>query len=268
MYFHCSAYSESLGSVTNSDVDAAQDDVLQRRNAHLIMSEPFNLLASLPFGTNLSRMRFGNVALTRLGNNHLWPQNVAATIPSRPYVMDRRMRPLKLPLNEEITLEATTSAAGPAQHGAVLVLAKPQWRMTLPEGLDRFTTRATVVAPAGSATTWSAITAITFERDLFNGVYSVVGATVVAANAIAFRLFFPSQMVTEGRQLRPGFLVQNSISDFPNDMVFGGLGEWGRFHTFEPPSVQMFADAAGGTYEIRLDLVYLGSALSLLMGGR
>lgn len=266
MYFHMAAYIESLAAVTNSDVDAVADEVLQRRNAHLIMSEPFNVLGVYLSGTTLTRARFGNVALTVRGNNHLWPVHRSATIPSRPRPLDLRSRPLMLPLNEEITIEATTDAAGPAQTSALLWLAKPEWRMTIPQGLDRFVTRATVVSPAGSETTWSSPTAMVFERELFNGVYAVIGANLIAANALAFRLFFPSQKVIGGRQLRPGGLVQDAIGDFPWEPQLGGLGEWGRFHTFEPPSVQVLGDAAGGTYEIRLELVYLGTAVNLLMG--
>lgn len=264
MYFHVSAYTESLGSVTNSDVDAVADEVLQRRNSHLIFSEPFNLIAARTFGTTLDRIRFGNIALSYRGTQHIRPADIAVNVPSRPRLLDRRTRPLALPINEEVTLEATTTGIGPSQTGAVLWLAKPQWNMNLPYGQDELTARFTTTAAAGSETTWNALSALAAERDLFNGVYAVVGAQVVAANAIAFRLFFPSGRSIEGRQLRPGGLVQQAIGDFPWEAQSRGLGEWGRFHTFELPSIQFLADAAGGTYDVYLDLVYLGSDRDLL----
>lgn len=264
MYFHVAAYAESLAAVTNSDVDAVADEILQRRNSHLIFSEPFDLLAAMPFGDTLTRLRFANPSLTVRGTNHLYPPTRSATNVSRPRVHDFRRMPLRLPQNEELTLEATTDAAGPIVTGAVLWLAKPQWTMTLPAGIEQLMVRATAVVAAGSETTWTALAPLVMERDLFNGVYAVVGADVIAANARAFRLDFPSQKVVEGRKLRPGGLVSNAIGDFGWEPQQLGLGEWGRFHTFELPSVQVFGDAAGGTYEVRLSVVYLGSDQALL----
>lgn len=264
MYFHVSAYSESLGAVTNSDVNAAQDDVLQLRNSHLIFSEPFNLIAAYGSSTTLTRARFGNVALTVRGTNHLWPLDRTDTTQRYPAIMDLREMPMSLPMNEELTIEATTDAAGPVIANFVLFLAKPQWSMNLPRGLETFTTRATAVVTAGSASSWTTLAALVMERDLYNGVYAVVGANVVAANAIAFRMFFPSQRITDGRQLRPGGLITNTVGLAPWEGQSRGLGEWGRFHTFELPSIQILDDTAGGTYEVRLDLVYLGSDQNLL----
>jgi hypothetical protein len=41
----------------------------------------------------------------------------------------------------------------------------------------------------------------------------------------------------------------------------GGLGEWGRFHSQEPPQIELFALATAASAQIIfLDLVYLGDA--------
>lgn len=265
MYHHFSAYVSSLGSVTNTALAAVPDDVIQRRNSNLIMSEKFNVLASLVLGTTTTRARYGNIALSFRGSNHLWPVNRTATIESIPGVQDRRDSPLALPLNEEITIEATTDAVGPAQSATLLWLAKPQWSPRLPIGLETLVTRATAVVTAATETTWTGLAPLVFERDLFNGVYAVTGCRVVAASALGFRLFFPSQQPVEGRQLRPGGLVDNAVGAVGWGPQMYGLGEWGRFHTFEPPSIQVCGDAAGGTYEVRLALTYLGSDERLLM---
>lgn len=262
--FHLSCYAASLGSVTDADVAAGPDDVLQRRNGHLLISEPFDLIASHSQGSLTSRQRFGNVGLNFRGSHHLWPISVSATVEGRPQVADRREMPLRLPLEEEITILATTTAAGPAISQAALWLAKPMWMARNPSGLERLVTRATAVVPAGSTTTWTALAPLVFERDLFSGVYAVTGASIVAANAYAFRLLFPSSRPIEGRQLRPGGLVQNTAALPPWPVQMDGLGEWGRFAGLEPPSIQVFGDAAGGTYEIRLAVTYLGESRSLL----
>jgi hypothetical protein len=265
MYFHTAAYVESLTTPTNADTDAVSDDVIQRRNNHLIFSEPFNLIASASFGVNITRQRFGNIALSFRGQNHLYPLNNAATFPSPPRVFDRRDDPLRMPLNEELTIETTGTDVGAQSMGAVLFFSKPNWSMQLPRGLERLTTRATATTTGGTATSWGNLTTLTFERELYNGVYAVVGAHAQIAAGIAFRLFFPSQPLAEGRQLRPGGLITAAITDFPWPAQHYGLGEWGRFQTFEPPSIQVLG-AAGAT-EVRLDLIYLGSDERLLMAG-
>lgn len=265
MYWHMAAYGEALGiAASNSDINAITDDVIQTRNSHLIVTEDMDLLAAHPMAASLTRARFGNVALTVRGANHLWPVTRSATVPAFPRPLDLRDYPLRLPRSEEITIEGSNDAAGADNTWVPLWLAHPNWRRTLPRGLDFFTTRATSVVAAGTEFAWGALTELVFERDLFGGVYSVVGAHMVAPNAVAFRLFFPRQPLINGRQFRPGGLVQNATGNMPWEAQNLGFGEWGRFHTFEPPSVQVLADAAGGTLEMRLTLIYLGSDEALL----
>lgn len=264
---HTAAYAASLAAVTDSDVTAMVDQVIQSRNSHLIFSEDFNLIAAYANGSLLSRMRFGNVGLNYRGQNHLWPLSVSTTVEGRPQIIDYTDYPLPLPKNEEITLLATTTGAGPTVNNVILFLAKPDWNINQPRGDNKLIVRATSVVVAGSTTTWTATAGLTFERDLFNGVYAVTGASVVAANAQAFRLYFPSMRPVNGRQLRPGGLIQNTAALPPWPVQMSGLGEWGRFHTFEPPSLQVAGDAAGGTYEVRLALTYLGQDERLLQMG-
>ncbi len=265
--WHMAAYKESIGNTANDDMNAVADSVFTVRNNHLIFTDRMNLIGVYGFGALLSRARFGNAALTRLGSNHIWPIEVSATVPDLPQMMDLRDSPLMLPKNEELTIEVTNTAAGPTETGAVLCLADPLWTMGFPSHRDRLVSRATCVIAAGTETTWTALSELTFERDLYNGVYAVVGASVVAANAIAARFRFPDQPQTYNKQFRPGCLVQDSAALAPNPAFMGGFGEWGRFHTFSPPEMQVLADAAGGTYEVRLSLLYLGEDDSLLNAG-
>lgn len=268
MWRHTAVYSESLAQVTNSDVNAAADEVITRRNSHLIFTEPFNLGAVYGASSTLTRARFGNAALQQKGIPNLWPLGRSDTIESRPVLMDLMNRPMELPQNEELTIEATTDAAGPVIANFVLHLLKPSFTFNFPSFRERLLVRATSAVTAGSASAWTALADLTFERDLLNGVYAVVGAAVVAANAIAFRFRFPDVLPADGKQLRPGGLVTNAVGDYPWGPQFGGLGEWGRFHTFTPPELQVFDDTAGGTYEVRLDLLYLGPDKSRLYESR
>ena len=264
MYFHCLAYAESIDNTANSDMNAAADAVYGVRNNHLIITDPMNLIAAYPIGAQLTRARFGNAFYTQLTQTHLWPIEQSATVPDDPAVLDFRDGPMPIPINEEVTIEVTNAVAGPTATSAMLLLANDQWSQNWPAYQRRVLTRATTTIVAASETTWSAEANLTFERDLLNGVYAVVGCNVVAANALFFRLRFPDQLAVNAKQNRPGGPVQDTLALAPWKPLMGGLGEWGRFHTFNPPQVQVFADAAGGTYEVRLDLLYLGESRDLL----
>lgn len=253
------------GGETDVAMTFAADDILQRRNSNLILSERCQCIGAFGLGATLSRLRFANQSLNVFGRSHVWPIEVSATIPELPSIADYRRFPLDLPLNEEITLNVTTTGAGVSD--AVLFLAFPGWNRTIPRTGPRFITRATVVIVAGAAGAWTALAQPTFEADLVGGAYALLGAWMVAANAIAFRIFFPRAPLTNGRQLRPGGLVQNTAAVSPSPWNGDENGVWGSFHTFEPPSFQVYDDAAGGTYELRLDLMYLGPSIEAINRG-
>lgn len=263
--FHLSMYSESLGSVTNADVNAAADEVLGIRNSHLLLTSPMVLLGLYHGSTTATRARFSNPQARVLNYPHLWPISRSDTIPSRPMLMDLRHIPLDLAINEELTIEATTDAVGPIIYNAALYLAPKGWQPTLPQSdFAPFWVRGTSVIAAGSASSWTALADITFEQNFFAGVYSVIGADVIAANAIAFRLFFPTSPQFDGKSLRPGGIVVNAVGDVPWPAHNAGLGEWGRFHTFDTLRLQTFDDTAGGTYEVRLLIQRIGDNRDLV----
>lgn len=265
--WHLASYAVNQGAVTDGDMTAPADGVFGIRNNHLLFTEPYAVAAAWASGLTLTRMRFGNAALTQKGSNHLWPLDTVAQPGNLPLPMDRRSSPINLPVNEEITLLATNSGAGPQDDFAHLWLVSPGWTPDWPLHDDRLQPRATATIVAGAARTWGAEASIVQERDLLNGVYAVVGCQVFYATGTAFRLRFPDQRATNGKQLRPGNLVQTAVGNKPWDGTFGGFGEWGRFHTFSPPVISIFADATGGTAEIRLDCLFLGADRSLLESG-
>lgn len=267
--FHLACYSEAVGTVSNSDLNAAADEVFTRQNSHLIFTDDIDLLAIAGIGANYTRLRLANAALQLRNYPHIWPLERSATVPELPAFQDHRELPIKLPENEEILLEATTDgpAMGTANVHAVLWLGRRNWSYSIPPHLDRVVTRGNVVIAAGSANAWTSLVSMTFpDKALWNGVYAVVGAWVVASGALAFRFRFPDQEPYGLKQFRPGSLVQESIATSPNPLLHKGFGEWGRFHTFTPPEIQVFNDTGGGTYEVRLDLLYLGENKGLLRG--
>jgi len=267
--FHCSAYSASLGNVTDTDTTFANDLILGFRNNHLLLTDDFNPIALYGSGSNLARMRFNNAQLLQYGIPHIWPLDTVATPPDLPAVMDLRDQILDFPINEEIIVQSTTTAVGPQQITLWMWLAANNWNRQLSPYIWKGTVRATVTTPAGSAGGFSTPTNLVFERDLRNGVYEIFGAEVFQATGFGFRLRLPDQTSVYGKQIRPGGLVQSAVGNepwLPQRGALGGLGIWGRFHTFTPPQLEMFGDAAGGTAEVRLQLGYVGEDRNLVFG--
>jgi hypothetical protein len=118
---------------------------------------------------------------------------------------------------------------------------------------------------------WSGPQIVTFSQSLRGGVYAIVGATLQGTNAAAFRIIFPRYRLYHGRKLRPGLPVQTAIGDTLSNQIYPWqlqLGEWGRWHTFEPPTVEVLGTtAAGTTYQGFWWLVFLGEDVSQLSQG-
>jgi hypothetical protein len=86
---------------------------------------------------------------------------------------------------------------------------------------------------------------------------------VQSANSRAFRLFFPRAKEYFGRIMRPGMLVSAAFGNMVYPDIAFTLGEWGRFHTFEPPQIEEYADAAGADNITGfMDVTYLGQSPS------
>lgn len=260
--FHLLAYSVTGGAaLTDGDVTAPADQSFSRRNGHFIFSEPYNLIAAWALGATITRARLNVPTINAVARHQIWPVEVGTVVPARVYVQDMRTYPMPLPMNEEIAIEATNAAA--EQATAIMTIAPPGWNMNLPRGLQRLTVRATGAVTL-TAFTWSALGAITFAENLRGGWFSVVGMQCFCAGMLAIRLVFPRMEAYNGRILRPGVLGQNAIANAPADWQMGGLGEFGRFHSFEPPQIECFGNAAGAAVqEIRLDLVYLGNSMAV-----
>lgn len=93
--------------------------------------------------------------------------------------------------------------------------------------------------------------AITFRQTLPAGKYQLVGARCKCATGVAFRFVFV------GGIWRPGGLCTTAIQyNDPAYQRFGGLGVWGEFEHFTPPTVEIIAGtAAAQSPELYLDLI-------------
>lgn len=268
--FHLLAYRGDLGAAAaDVTVPALTDEVFMDRNSGYIFTEDWAAISLAALGTTITRVKSNVPKLNAINRHHIFPLNQSATVPTNPNVQDMRNEPMALPKNEVFLWQGSNGAAGAEQCTVLEAIVGPDWSMELPGHLQRLTVRATG-AVAGVLNTWSLFGALTFpDQDLRGGVYSLIGAQCFDAGTIAFRFLFPRQADVQGRKLRPGGLAMEAIGNRPWDHQQGELGEWGRFHTFEPPQIQILANAAGASVqELRLDLLYLGEDVGLLQGTR
>lgn len=84
--------------------------------------------------------------------------------------------------------------------------------------------------------------AITMRVTLPVGVYAIIGAAMWGTSGVAFRFNFVDL------PQRPGFICNSSEGNHGNPFQrHGHMGEWGRFHSLTPPSVDWLAAATSGS---------------------
>lgn len=235
---HLSIYSTtSGGAVTDQDAPAIADPAVTLVNGHPIFPVPIVTYWAHAFGdTDLSRVKLTTPKLRAINNVNLMPLDVAATISSRPPVVEWFHHPLSLnPIDENQVLVSS----GAALTIANVAIAFGDGNFNVPQG-DLFTIAftASITTVANSWVTG----AITLESPLPAGRYAVVGGTVFGTNAQYFNFVFPNQV------WRPGALAYGTVAGI-NSRYFrwGNLGVWGEFETFAIFQLSIQASAAATT---------------------
>jgi hypothetical protein len=267
--FHLQSYFLNNGAAAAVNVKAnpVSDTTFFDKNNGFIYTEQWSIAALFAKAPQLTLARSNVPKLNSINRHQIHPLNLSATVSTPTPIQDMRKEPLALSLNEPVAWEISdTNAAG---EDALIhqIIVPPDWTMELPPHLQRMTVRAQG-AVIKVANAWSAEVAITFpDQDLRGGVYSIVGAQAILTGVTAFRFVLTRQPESQGRFLRPGAICMEALSGIDHPMFHSGMGEWGRFHSFELPKVQVIGNAAGAaTLELRLDLLYLGEDSGLLMG--
>lgn len=247
------------GSVTDADMTAIADQVLPIKNNHLVLSDDFNLRAVYANGANLTRVNFQPPSWEAVNRMNVWPISQNAGVPSNPQMMWLDPFMPQMPKFEEFTAKATDSVNETAY--VLLWLQTPGHVANLPQGVLPFAIRFTVTLTL-SAGAWVTSGALTFEKSLRGGNYSVLGMQAQCTNGLCARLIAPRMRVYNGRPIRPGFLLQNAIGDVPEPRIHLNPWMWGelmRFHSYEPPLLEVLGNTSGSqTIEGRLFLAYLG----------
>ena len=260
--FHVLAYNRASSNDSNTAMSAVTDPVFSQRNSHFVFSEQYMMLACAAFGATNTETRLNMPSVNAISRHNIWPINESLTPASFPRIQDLKEVPFFVPMNEEMSWEVTD--AGTEETDVILWVAPVNWSANLPQAnavnrrlVLRFTITYTMVQHA-----WGGPAAITFEQTPRGGWYCVNAAYAQSSNAIAFRLFFPRAPTIGGRILRPGGLVSHAVGDMITPNFYHRLGEWGRFHTFEPPQYEEYSDAAAGSDSVVgfMDVTFLGDS--------
>lgn len=258
--FHTLIYEEALAAgAAGEELDAVVDDEFSRRNLHYIFGEDWSLIADYYQAVSAIRARWNLPFVNAIGRHNITQFHRSATVPTDPRLNDYRDYPIPFPQDEEWAVEGFNNLACGTENSTYIAWVAPHgWNRNLPRGEQRLTLRATA-AVAGVAQSWSLLGPLAFESNIRGGIYAVVGCQMFDAGTLAGRLVFNRMPLYQGRKCRPGFLSTEALGNTLNPVFMGGLGEWGRFDTFEPPQLQIYANAtAASAQELWLDCVYLG----------
>lgn len=265
MAFHLAAYASS---VTNGSLSPITDMYLPSNSNGFLLPAPMKIVAAYATGpeeseaAGLLSARIVAPSLARVGYPYIRPLSHNVGEETDPNVMNLISHPITLPASDFVGVNAVVDD-GP--HTALALLWLCDQLSPLPAG-EKFTLRFTATASV-TAQRWSAVGTVTFDQSLPPGAYTVVGFEHWSPTAIAARLVFP------GMHMRPGTLsVAGTVeAKFPSnkrtDRIFyeGGLGAYGTFNSFAPPSIEVLAGADGANvaHEGYLTVIRTGDAAPL-----
>lgn len=260
-------HSASVAVGVDASLSAVTDAEFSIRNNHFIFSEPYRLLGIHARGLTMTRARLNIPHVNAYGRHHIYPFHRSATIPAESQWADYRDQKIMLPINEELIVEITNT--GTDVNDVALWLGTPDWNANEAVGEQRLTLRFTcTITPVVSA--WVQATAFAFDVAPRGGWYTIIGAQIQCVGGGYARFIFPrapfysvSGGGMTGRRLRPGIICTEAAGNAPPRWQMGALepslGNFGVFHTFEPPGVEFCGTTAGTvTAEGRMDVIYMG----------
>lgn len=247
---HCIAFSESqdpaaalvpVAGVPDQTVRVTGDDIV-------VPTEVNQIIGAAAFaGATATRGRLMSPSLRRVNGYAIRPLVLALVPPAIELGYLHPESPMPLDVSESLNAEIASDPAA-AEQASVVVFLSDKAPSPVSGKIYRVRFTVTVALVAGQ---W-ANAAITFPDDLPSGVYRCVGASLVAATAVAARF------VPIGQKWRPGFIVGQLLSGQMDERFRNGrLGEWFSFEQTQPPTIDVLSSAAAGaaTYEGVMDVI-------------
>ena len=259
----------NAGPANNFDLIAATDADFSQRNSHYIFTESYQGAYLFAQSAHMTDARLVTPTYNALNSDgfRIAGFQKAAGVGGAPTLCDNYLKnPFMIPTMEEFQFQGSTGTAE-EQWGAI-VMRTPGWKRQIPSG-PIIVMEGTTSSFTPTANVWSGPQILNLTANPRGGVYAVIGASLQqASDTLAFRVIFPRSPNYTGRKLRPGWLAQNVVGAFEDVITQNDrfhLGVWGYFHTFELPTVEVFATtSAAMTPIVRLWCVYLGGDLTQL----
>ena len=246
MSFHLLAYN-GTAATTITDIAPITDNVINIVNSHFFPQNDMSLIWATGMSANVSRVRISQPSLRLITLPWIRPLIGTAVPGNHDKVADYTRSPLRIRGLEELAIDAIDASGGDFFG----LLALQDSYEAPPAGGDVYTLRGTS-STAAVDSSWTTVT-VTWEDKLPDGVYSVIGLSVVGANAPAARLIF------EGQTWRPGCIATADEENQGDDLFrWGRLGVWGRFRQTAMPQVQVLSNTTTSSWQIYLDIVKVG----------
>lgn len=243
--YHLAANFVAIANVADTDVPALNDGILAIQNGHHIPPNDMYLVAAWSSAVTLLRTKLVSPTIRQTLPSSLAPIDVLLLPPTDPNIVDYRSSPLLLRAQEEIVYQSTDSAAGPNNHYLISFL---QASFT-PAPVGQVFTARGVGATTAVASTWTNCP-VTWDTQLPQGTYAVVGCRGMGTTMVAFSMTFDQQF------WRPGGLgVATAGLRPPSLQMKGGLGLWGRFNTVTLPRLSILCNAADTAQIFEMDIV-------------
>jgi len=277
--FHLELFSSSASQSTAfQQLDYfTPDNILPKLvNGVQISPDISNLHSVMGVGAHLVGIRAQATSMLPFPYISQNPVNRGTAFESPPRIFDMSSWPLPLKPTEEFDIFVVQDNAGAeTQYVAVQwcdgpgtpigVTVNPPGLTNAPTTPGRFFTAHWTASVTLGGGGWSLVQPA-FDQPLYAGTYGLVGARVLSATGLFFRMY-PAM----GPKWRPGGIcVQAYDAMDPMNQRYmnafgaepGGWGLWLQFFQNVPPQVEIFATGNDTAEEGWFDLVYLGPQVS------
>lgn len=247
--FHLLAFSGAINNTANTELDLVSDQIVQSDSGQAYFQEDMKLNMLYASSATLLRARLVSPKLRQIFIPYMVPFNAALLPANNPNVVDMRNRPMTLRRLERFVPEFTSGVACGTEN-AYCVMAFAKELQDAPFGeITTLRATGTTTQVAGA---WTDI-ALTFDQQLADGRYAIIGGQFQSTTAVAWRLILSNQV------WRPGGLGQAALGSRTHDMFYNGkMGSWGEFVNTNLPRLQCLANAADTAQNLFLQVVRIG----------
>jgi len=217
-------------------------------NNKILMPWDGDLMATTTFGVGVSAARIVTPLIQATALVHLSPWGLLGTSGNNPNTCDMQQFPVALRQTESIDIQTSNSDAAAQIHTCILQLGDRRYSVPAGPSYNIHASGTTTLAAAA----WTRVP-LTFDDNLPNKLYSIIGMQAFSTTGIL------SRIVTPASTLAPGFPTINALG---NRMFWSQydttFGEFARFTNQALPVLEQFATAADTAEQVWLRIKVIG----------